>query len=161
MRFCASALCPGLFLILAGKGVAEQDLTLDQLIERNVRAVGGRETIEAVQSIKFDLRIIDPGFEADATYYAARPSRMRIDISANGTHVYTEAFDGKRAWQWKGNGQPVEESAVATGALRHGIELPGKLFGLHEVQGRGNHLALLGRESGLKKRESAGESDGA
>jgi hypothetical protein len=71
---------------------------------------------------------------------------MRIDITAGGKRVYLEAFNGSRAWQWKGSGEPVEESKTATGALRHGIELPGKLFGLHEVQGRGHKLALVGRE---------------
>jgi len=123
-----------------------QELTLDQLIERNIQAVGGREAIEAVQSIRFDLHIVDPGFEADATYFAARPGRMRIDITAGGKRVYAEAFDGSRAWQWKGEGDPLEESATATAALRHGIELPGKLFGLHELRQRGHNLALTGRE---------------
>lgn len=31
-------------------------------------------------------------------------------------------------------------------ALRHGIELPFKLFGLHELRGRGHALAAAGRE---------------
>ena len=54
---------------------------------------------------------------------------------------------GQTAWVKLLKGEPIEESKTATGALRHGIELPGKLFGLHEVQGRGNELALVGRES--------------
>ena len=112
-----------------------------------MEALGGRAAIEAVQSIKFALHIVDPDFEVDGVYYAARPGRMRIDITAGGKAVYTEAFNGSRTWQWKGKGEPVEESGTASGALRHGIELPGKLFGLHEVQGRGNELALVGRES--------------
>jgi hypothetical protein len=136
----------GVFLLPNRASVA-QELTLAQLIDRNVQALGGRAAIEAVQSMKLALRIVDPDFEVDAVYYAARPGRMRIDITAGDKRVYVEAFNGSRAWQWKGNGEPVEESKTATGALRHGIELPGKLFGLHEVQGRGNQLALVGRES--------------
>ena len=132
--------------LLPNRASAAQQLTLDQLIDRNVQAVGGRAAIEAVQSIKLSLHIVDPDFEVDAIYYAARPGRMRIDITAGGKRVYLEAFNGSRAWQWKGSGEPVEESKTATGALRHGIELPGKLFGLHEVQGRGHKLALVGRE---------------
>lgn len=140
------ALVVSVFLLLNGASIA-QELTLDQLIDRNVQAQGGRAAIEAVQSIKLALRIVDPDFEVDAIYYAARPGRMRIDITAEGKSVYVEAFNGSRAWQWKGKGEPIEESETATGALRHGIELPGKLFGLHEAQGRGNELGLLGRES--------------
>jgi hypothetical protein len=123
-----------------------QGLTLDHLIQHNVQAVGGEAAIESVQSIRFDLRIVGAGFEANATYYAARPGRMRIDLTAEGKRVYAEAFDGKRAWQWKGKGEQIEESETASAALRHGIELPGKLFGLHELQRRGLKLELVGRE---------------
>jgi len=85
-----------------------QELTLDQLIDRNVQALGGRVAIEAVQSIKFALHIVDPDFEVDAIYYAAQAGRMRIDITAGGKRLYAEAFNGSRAWQWKGKGEPVE-----------------------------------------------------
>src|SRR4029434_1271011 len=34
----------------------------------------------------------------------------------------------------------------ATAALRHGVELPGKLFGLHELRKRGHRIELVGRE---------------
>lgn len=144
--FSSLILVINVFLLPNGASVA-QALTLDQLIDRNVQALGGRAAIEAVQSIKLALHIVDPGLEVDAIYCAARPGRMRIDITAPGKPVYVEAFNGSRAWQWKGKAEPVEESKTATGALRHGIELPGKLFGLHELQGRGNQLTLVGRES--------------
>jgi hypothetical protein len=38
------------------------------------------------------------------------------------------------------------ESPKATGALRHGVELPGKLFGLHELRQRGHRVDLTSRE---------------
>jgi hypothetical protein len=65
----------------------------------------------------------------------------------DGKPVYVEAFDGKRAWQWKGKGTTTEEeSPYAAAALRRGVEFPGKLFGLHEMAGRGHKLELPGRE---------------
>src|SRR5664279_2200677 len=94
---------PGLLLLLPGAMTSAQDLTLDQLIEHNVNATGGAAAIEAIHSIRFDLHIADPGFEADGVYYAARPGLMRIDITVGGKRVYTEALDGKRGWQWKGS----------------------------------------------------------
>ena len=100
--------------------------TLDEVIARNTRAMGGRAAIEAIQAIEIELHINDPKFEVDGIYHAARPGRMRIDVSAGGKHVFTEAFDGKRGWQWEGEG--CEQKAAteqATAALRHGIELPG------------------------------------
>ena len=146
-----------LFLVARGAGRAlvaavclagcdRDSLTVDQLIERHVRAVGGRAAIEAVHSIRIDLHITDPGFEVDGSYIAARPGWMRIDIKAGGQHVYTEALNSTRAWQWKGKGRPVDESAIGTAALRHGVELPGHLFGLHEMQARGHRLEAAGSE---------------
>jgi hypothetical protein len=100
--------------------------TVDEVIERNTQAMGGRVAIEAVKSIEVDLYIVDPDFEVDGKYRAARPGRMR---------------------QWKGEGVAIqEESPKATAALRHGVELPGKLIGLHELRQRGRRVDLAGRE---------------
>ena len=121
--------------------------TADEVIERNTEAMGGRAALEAVNSIEVDLHIVDPDFEVDGKYRAARPGRMRIDVMAGGKHVYTEAFNGDRGWQWKGEGEATqEESPKATAALRHGVELPSKLFGLHELRQRGHRVDLASRE---------------
>jgi hypothetical protein len=125
---------------------AEQPLTLDDIIARNTEAMGGRAAIEGVRTIEVELHIVDPGFEVDGTYQAARPDRMRIDVKADGKRVFVEAFDGKRGWQWNGKGEVVEASPKATAALRRGVELPGKLYGLHELAGRGHKVELTGRE---------------
>ena len=108
--------------------------------------MGGRQALEAVQSVEVDLHIVDPGFEVDGVYCAARPGRMRIDVQSGGKRVFTEAFDGNNGWEWDGKGDAKPESAKAAAALRHGVELPGKLFGLHELEQRGDRLELLGRE---------------
>jgi hypothetical protein len=127
-------------------GCGRAPLTVNEIIERNTQAVGGRSAIEAVQSIEVDLHIVDPEFEVDGKYRAARPGQMRIDIFAGGKRVYTEAFDGERAWQWKGSAIE-QESPKGTAALRHGMELPGKLFGLHELSQRGHRIELAGRDA--------------
>ncbi|MFL6518739.1 MAG: hypothetical protein ACJ8NS_00805 [Chthoniobacterales bacterium] len=145
---CVLLLLSVLFSIgYASVGNGESPLSLDDVIARNTEATGGRAALEGVKTIAVDLHIVDPGFEVDGSYQAARPSQMRIDVKANGKPVYVEAFDGKRAWQWKGVGTAtVEESPAATAALRRGIEFPGKLYGLHELAGRGHKLELAGRE---------------
>ena len=137
-------------LILLGAAIAlwgcgRADLTIDDVIDRNTKAVGGRAAIEAIQSIEVDLHISDPGFEVDGVYHAARPGKMRIDASMAGKHVFTEAFDGQNGWEWDGKeSKPASANAAAT--LQHGVELPGKLFGLHELKQRGHQVELIGRE---------------
>jgi len=128
-------------------GCSRSPTTVDEVIERHTKAMGGRAAIEAIQSIEIDLHIADPKFEVDGTYFAARPGKMRIDVNAGGERVFTEAFDGQRGWQWEGKGTAQKAATEkATAALRHGIELPGKLFGLHELKRRGHRIELAGRE---------------
>ncbi len=135
-----------LAIALFGGACQPPGSALDQIVERNSEATGGRAAIGSVRSIEFQLHITDPGFEVDGTYRAVRPGRMRIDVLAAGKHVYTEAFTGTRGWQWKGAGPIVEEKPQAAATLRHGVELPGKLFGLHEMKSRGQTISLAGRE---------------
>src|SRR5947199_8256069 len=124
---------PGEWVLLSATialwGCGRADLTIEGVIDHNTEAMGGRAAIEAIQSIEVDLHISDPGFEADGVYHAARAGRMRIDVSAGGAYVFTEAFDGERGWEWNGK-ESKPTSAAATAALQHGVELPGKLFGL-------------------------------
>src|SRR5947207_2373239 len=130
-------------LATASFGCSRSPTTVDEVIERHIKAMGGRSAVEAIQSIEFDLHITDPTFEVDGTYFAARPGKMRIDVKAGGEHVFTEAFDGQKGWQWEGKGSAQK----ATAALRHGVELPGKLFGLHELKARGHRIELAEREN--------------
>src|SRR4051794_131570 len=80
-------------------GCDRHPLTVDDVIERNTSAMGGRAAIEAIHSIEINLHITDPGFEVDGIYRAARPGRMRIDVQHEGRRVFTEAFDGQNGWQ--------------------------------------------------------------
>jgi hypothetical protein len=130
-----------LTLFVGRNGKAQTAVTLDDIIAHNTEAMGGRDRIESVQTLEVSLHIKDPGFEVDAIYHAARPGKMRIDILDHGQRAYMERFDGAKGWQWNGK-EEKEEGVVPTAALRHGVELPGNLFGLHELQKRGHRLEL-------------------
>jgi hypothetical protein len=131
--------------VVAFAGCKGGPLIVEEIIERNTNAMGGRAAIEAVQGVEVDLHVKDSGFEVDGVYHAARPGRMRIDIIANGKRVFVERFDGEKGWQWNGKEQK-EEAASPTATLRHGVELPGNLFGLHEMQRRGHRIELAERQ---------------
>jgi hypothetical protein len=47
-------------MFVAGCHERSDSVSLDQIIERNTEAIGGRAAIEAVQSIQIDLHIKDP-----------------------------------------------------------------------------------------------------
>ena len=80
-----------LALAATGGGCKRTATTVDEIIDRNTEARGGRRAIEAVQSLAIDLKIVDPGFAVDGTYRAARPGKMRIDISADGGTAVSSA----------------------------------------------------------------------
>ena len=141
-----SALLGCSWLLAACAGHAG-DISLDSLIARHTDARGGAKAIEAVHGIAIGLRIVEPTFQVDGRYVATRNGQMRIDAFQNGQPVFTEALDRGYAWFWSpGAASPTAESAQGAAALRHGIEFPFKLYGLHELQGRGHRLELLGRQ---------------
>jgi hypothetical protein len=142
----AVLLTAGLMVVGAGSSVDE---SLDGLVAANTVSRGGVAAIEAVDSVQIDVRIEEPSFTVDAIYRAARDGSMRIDVyDASGQRVYTEALDDGRAWsQAAGDDAPVATTGAAgAAALRHGVESPLKLFGLHEMTRRGHALELRGRE---------------
>lgn len=126
---------------------AEPAPDLEALVARHVEARGGKAVIEAVRTFDSDIHIVEPTFEVDGAYVATRDGRMRVDILADGQRVFSEALDGGRAWSWTPDAGVREGSAAGAAALRHGIELPFKLFGLDEMRDRGHRLEFVGREA--------------
>jgi hypothetical protein len=133
--------------LLASCTGGAQGISLDELIARHTAARGGAAAIEAVHGIAIELLIVEPTFQVDGRYVATRNGQMRIDAFQDGQQVFTEALDGAHGWSWSpGAASPTDGSAQGNAALRHGIEFPFKLYGLHELQGRGHRLELLGRQ---------------
>ena len=62
-------------LATASVGCSRSPTTVDEVIERYTKAMGGRGAIEAIQSIEFDLHITDPKFEVDALTSRRVPAR--------------------------------------------------------------------------------------
>jgi hypothetical protein len=119
---------------------------LDWLVGNNTAARGGAAAIESVSEFEAEIHIVEPTFEVDGVYVATRDGRMRVDILAGGERVFTEALDHDRAWSWSPASGTVAASEKGRAALQHGIELPFKLFGLHEMTRRGHQLEIAGRE---------------
>jgi hypothetical protein len=119
--------------------------TLDEIIQRNLNAVGGAAATGRIRTIKLRFRITEENFVLNAVYLADHAGRMRIDVFSNEERVYTEGFDGKQAWALrKGMVEGEVEGSQAAAALRHGVELPGKIFWLHQMIERGSRIRFAG-----------------
>lgn len=121
-------------------------LTVQELVERHVTAMGGSEALDSLRNIDIRFQIAEPSFTVEGRYRATRDGRMRVDIFAGDRIVFTEGIDSRGPWQRKGPGAPVEPvSEAGAAALRHGIEY--NVFGLHRFSDRGHELELKGREA--------------
>ena len=120
---------------------------LAEIIARNTQARGGSEAIARAKAVRMRMRIVEPKYTLDGVYRATRDRRMRIDVYMGGTRVYSEGYDGRRAWELQADAVHAQDSSPAgAAALRHGLEYPTNLWGLAEVGVRGNHLSYQGRE---------------
>jgi hypothetical protein len=137
-------MCVIMMLLFTGLAVSQDPL--EHVLNLNTAALGGREAIENIRSVEIKLTIQEPEFTVDAVYVADRKIRMRIDIYAGGKRVFTEAFDGTSAWQMGEDGVAKDASPEGTAALRSGIFMPGKFFGLYELPAHGHNLIYEGRE---------------
>lgn len=122
--------------------------TLESVIELHTRARGGRDAIEAAKAVQIDMTIEEGGFTVDGRCFATREGDLRIDVFADGERIYTEALDHDRSWSREAGDEAIPEpgSEQAAAALRHGLDAPFLLFGLHELPGRGYRLSLGDRE---------------
>ena len=145
---------PGTWLVVAiavaALGACVSTVPADPLagiIARNTQARGGSAAIERATTIRVRMRIVEPKYTVDGEYRATRDGRMRIDVYMGGTRVYSEGYDGRRAWELQADAVHAQDSSPAgAAALRHGLEYPTNLWGLEEVRVRGNHLGYQGRE---------------
>jgi hypothetical protein len=137
MKFCLLILS----LLLPPQSSVQDVITL------YTQATGGKVAMEKVRAVEMHLTIQEPEFTVDAIYKADREIRMRIDVYAGNKRVFTEGFDGKNGWQMGEDGKAKDASPAGASALRNGIFLPGKLFGLHELNSFGHRLDYDGPQN--------------
>lgn len=136
------------FILLLLAGCQASPPMLANLIERHTAARGGKNAIEAVQSIRIDLQITEPGSSVRGEYVATRDGFMRIDIYAEDERVFTESLGPDGGWQlMRGEQQAVDLSDAGESALRRGVIA--NLYGLHELPSLGYSLSVApARDSG-------------
>ncbi|HEV8577962.1 MAG TPA: hypothetical protein VGX68_02670 [Thermoanaerobaculia bacterium] len=87
------------WLLLAGlTSAAAWAQTADEIIEKHLQAMGGKEKLKAVQSERITGKMVmGQGMEAPFTMEMARPNKMRMEFTIQGM-TGVQAFDGKTGW---------------------------------------------------------------
>jgi outer membrane lipoprotein-sorting protein len=134
--------------LLGAAAVAQDggDLTLDQVIAKNIEAKGGEEKVRAIKTVSIEgTMMMGPGMEAPLTWIWMYPDKMRMSFEVQGMEG-VQAFDGKTAWMvmpFMGKTEPEEMTAEQTQNLREESDWQGPLL---DYEKKGYQVELLGKE---------------
>lgn len=121
--------------------------TLEEILERHFAALGGKEKIAAVQTVRMvGTQSFGPQ-QAGFQMAWKRPNQLRLEFQLQGM-TGIQAYDGKQAWMvmpFLGKNDPEAMSEEDTRDFAEQADLvEGPLFNWKE---KGHQLELLGRES--------------
>jgi hypothetical protein len=138
------------FAVLMLAGIPAADPSLDSLLACHDRAVGG-PALRSIARVEYHLSIEEAGLSLQGRYRAMREGssgRMRIDVFADSMRVFSEWWDGRRAWQLPQNAAwPVEARSEGAQALRRGLEQPNHFWTLADMRRNGHTVSFDGTRS--------------
>jgi outer membrane lipoprotein-sorting protein len=134
-------LCAG--LIVASCAAAE---TADDVLERNFAALGGKEKLRAVQTLRLEATQESGGKSVPVKVWWKRPDKIRIQSPFQGLET-VQVFDGRQAWYTYPD-LPGFETQILTeaemAALRAQADfVEGPTF---DHAAKGHRVELLGKE---------------
>lgn len=72
--------------------------TAEEIIANYLEAIGGKENLSAVTSLKITGKAQAQGMELPITMYQKAPGLMRMDMVFQGKEITQMAFDGEEGW---------------------------------------------------------------
>lgn len=143
IKFLSRLLLLGLAADLAGFA-QNAPLSVDQIVERHILALGGREKIDAVHSVVQHLEYREGTFVIPNAFIARmRPYYKTIGDPKDKTVDINEGYDGS-AWEYYADpGVVIRTVGAAAAAARHGIEI---IDSLVDYQEHGTQVEMSGAE---------------
>ncbi|HEX3551673.1 MAG TPA: hypothetical protein VIA62_00415 [Thermoanaerobaculia bacterium] len=120
--------------------------TADEIIEKHLQAMGGKDKIKAVQSERITGRMVmGQGMEAPFTMEMSRPNKMRMEFTFQGM-TGVQAFDGKSGWAvmpFMGKTDPEAMPEEEAKKMQEQADMDGLLMDYKE---HGRTVELAGKE---------------
>ena len=135
-------------LILTARGQSPPpSLTVDDLVAKNIEAKGGDAALKAIQTIRFEGRLlVNQGqIEFSYTQIKERPGKTRTDAVLQGMAL-VQSYDGASGWKiypFQGRKDPEKMSADEAKSLIENAEIGGPL---EDWKAQGKTLTYLGTE---------------
>jgi len=135
------------WLLVAGlTGVAAWAQSADEIIDKHLQAIGGKDKLKAVQSRRITGKMVmGQGMEAPFTLEMARPNKMRMEFTIQGM-TGVQAFDGKSGWAvmpFMGKTEPEAMPAEETTRMAEQADIDGLLVDYKE---KGRQVEYVGKE---------------
>jgi hypothetical protein len=111
--------------------------TADELLEKNLKAMGGKDKLKGIQSMRLTGKMKMGPMEAPITIVKARPSEMRVDFTIQGM-TGTSAYDGSTGWNlmpFMGNKDPQKMTEEQLKDIRVEADFDGPTF---DYKAKGN-----------------------
>ena len=129
--------------------VGAADLTVDDIVSRNIAARGGAARLQAMRSLRLTGKAVfggdDFSIEARWAQVVKKPGLIRSELSLQGLTA-VNAWDGKEGWSvqpFSGRREPERTSPDDAKDLARDADLDGPLVGWRE---KGHRVEYLGTE---------------
>ncbi len=119
--------------------------TVEEIVAKHVEALGGRENLEAIHSLKLTGTLSRGPFETRFTLYFKRPNLVRNEIEMRG-QTMVQAYDGQAAWgilPFRSETTPRTLPERMAQGLIERADFAGPLV---NYRARGHQVMLIGKE---------------
>ncbi len=120
--------------------------TVDEIIARNVEALGGMDKLQSVKTLRSTATLKMGSFQAAVEAENKRPDKVRQEFILQGL-AQVSAYDGKTGWQvnpFQGRKDPELLSADDTKGLQVDADIDGPLVNYKQ---KGSVAELMGHDS--------------
>src|SRR5580765_7170394 len=135
-----------MILLATGCAATTAAQTVDDLVARYLKAVGGMEKIQAVKSLRRSGKFIGGGgFEAVISQENKRDASVREEFSLQGM-IGINAYDGKTGWKiepWGGKKDPEALGEEEMKGIVEDADFDGPLV---DYKRKGNKVEFLGMD---------------
>lgn len=134
--------------IIVAAPLMAQALSTDQIIAKNVEAMGGMAKMKAIKSVRITGKAGGGPMEVPFVMEQKRPGSYYQDVTVQNMHLI-EAFDGKTGWTinpfagYGGKKDPELMDADALKSAQDNADIDGPLVDYKE---KGNKVEYLGKE---------------
>ena len=119
--------------------------TADEIINKNLAALGGVEKIKALKTVKMTGKLVQAGQEFPLILQIKRPGSVRFELSIQGKSL-VQGYDGSTGWAvspFNGTDEPEKLSEEDTKDLKDRADLDGPLV---DYKAKGSAVELVGKD---------------